>query len=109
MTKEPKGLSRRSFVAASGAAVAGAAANPSVSFASFGPQLEAAKLAEFIGTTFKASGEAGTARVQAGEGGASRQTASDARRCALAGFRGGVQGRARGDALCRRHLQDAAR
>ena len=64
MTKETKGLSRRSFVAASGAAVAGAAANPSVSFASFGPHLEAGKLAEFVGTTFKASSEAGTVKFE---------------------------------------------
>ena len=60
MTKETKGLSRRSFVAASGAAAAGAAMTPSVSFASFGPHLEAGKLAEFVGTTFKASSELGT-------------------------------------------------
>ena len=59
MTKETKGLSRRSFVAASGVAVAGAAMTPSVSFASFGPHLEAGTLAEFVGTTFKASSDLG--------------------------------------------------
>ncbi|MEM7427438.1 MAG: twin-arginine translocation signal domain-containing protein [Pseudomonadota bacterium] len=59
MTKETKGLSRRSFVAASGVAVAGAAMTPSVSFASFGPHLEADTLADFIGTTFKASSDLG--------------------------------------------------
>ena len=59
MANQTKGISRRSFLAASGAAAAVSTLPVSLAFASFGPHLEMDDLARFVGSTFKASGAPG--------------------------------------------------